>query len=126
VSEPRVGSALARAIAFGALIAASCSPMSEDTTPGSSSGPAFSVLHTRQEACAPNVCIKARIKNYGRQGQGSCELWGVVEGSSQGIEGPTVALPLVDSGDVIVQTIEWVGDVPSGGFSVDCSPTLQS
>jgi hypothetical protein len=73
------------------------------------------------------VCVTARIKNSGDQaGSGTCEVWGVVDGSSQGIDGPTITLSNVDSGQVTVKTVHWTGEVPSGGFSVDCSPTLQS
>ena len=90
-------------------------------------GPAFVVVRTRQGPCETGICAFARIKNVGsRSGSGSCKVWGLVDGSDDVIEGPTTHLVITEPGDTFVQGVQWQGEVPSGGFSWDCSPTLQS
>ena len=110
------------------LLAASCTGTSGDAgTPGLSSGPAFVVVRTRQGPCETGICAIARIKNVGsRSGSGTCKVWGLVDGSDKTIQGPTTPLAITEPGDTLVQSVPWEGDVPSGGFSWDCSPTLQS
>ena len=114
-------------VVVAALMAASCGSPDGDLTPGLSSGPAFVVVRTRQGPCETGTCAFARIKNVGsRPGSGTCKVWGLVDGSDEVIEGPTTHLAITEPGDTFVQGVEWQGEVPSGGFSWDCSPTLQS
>lgn len=110
-----------------ALMVASCGSTDGDLTPGLSSGPAFVVIRTRQAPCETGICAIARIKNVGsRSGSGTCKVWGLVDDSDEVIEGPTTHLAITEPGDTFVQGVEWQGESPSGGFSWDCSPTLQS
>ena len=108
------------------LMAASCgAPDGDPDMPVP--GPAFVVVRTRQGPCETGICAFARIKNVGsRSGSGSCKVWGLVDGSDDVIEGPTTHLVITEPGDTFVQGVQWQGEVPSGGFSWDCSPTLQS
>lgn len=113
---------------IGTLFAASCVGTSQDSgAPGLSSEPAFVVIRSRQAPCETGICPSARIKNVGeRSGNGNCTVWGLVDGSNDAIEGPTTPLTFTEPGDSLVLTVEWQGEVPSGGFTWDCSPTLQS